>query len=577
MPIRAIFRDQDRWCCLDQPAEVLLARQPTDVLLVIEQVEKMTRSGMTAVGFVSYEAAGALDDALDCDVSAQREQSVLPLACFLVGKDVKTISLPSASGTLELTPEISEASFNQAIDRIKGYLEAGDTYQVNFTHRLSGTVAADPTELFSHLYRAQPSPYALMIELQDFSVCSVSPELFFELDGNDIRCEPMKGTRSRGRYPKEDIALKDELAGSTKDRAENLMIVDMIRNDLGRVARPGTVTTDALFTIKQLPTVWQQVSSVAAETDADLLSLFRALFPCASVTGAPRARTMALIRALEDSPRGVYTGALGVVKPDRQARFSVGIRTLTLEKQADQFLGRYGVGGGIVWDSDATEEWQESLTKSRILQHAQPDFELLETMLFEPGNGIGDVDLHLARLAASADYFDYTFDEAAIRQQLASLDADANKRVRLLLGPSGKVTLALHPAPSVSGTVSLRLATEAVQSDDIFLFHKTTHRQVYEQARQAVEQACDDVVLWNERGELTETTIYNLILEFDGQWVTPHLDSGLLAGTCREALISQGRLTEKRLMVEDLGKADRLFVCNSLRGVREAVLLSAPD
>ena len=380
----------------------------------------------------------------------------------------------------------------------------------------------------------------------------------------------MKGTRPRGRFPEEDVELWSDLASSEKDRSENLMIVDMVRNDLAKIAATGSVCVGELFAIKRFPTVWQQVSSISAETDAGLGELFSALFPCASITGAPKARAMELIRELETEARGVYTGAIGLVKPGRRARFSVAIRTLTIDKRNNN--ANYGVGCGIVWDSDPLEEWQESLTKGKILDFDRQPFNLLETMLYEPASGVSLLNLHLERLKASADYFEFGIDVESIRARLCSLQLLKPARLRLLLEPGGYYEVEEHPLPEAKSMISLKLASKPINSRDIFLFHKTTHREVYERARNGADH-CDDVILWNEKNELTETTIANLFLEIDGELVTPPVACGLLAGTYRRHMLDTGKVKEAVVKKSDLGKASKIYVGNSVRGLLEARLV----
>ena len=474
------------------------------------------------------------------------------------------------SEPLDLAPVIDELHFFESIQQIKAYLWSGDSYQVNFTHQLKGNTTASPASIFSFLCRAQPSPYSAFIETDDYAICSVSPELFFEVNGASVRTEPMKGTRPRGRFPEEDAGFRSDLVGSEKDRAENLMIVDMVRNDLGKIAVAGSVCAEELFSIKRFPTVWQQVSSISAKTDASLGELFSALFPCASVTGAPKARAMGIIRELETEARGVYTGAIGLVKPGRRARFSVAIRTLTLDKHND--IANYGAGGGIVWDSDPDEEWQESLTKAKILSFDRQSFRLLETMLYEPVSGVFLLNLHLDRLEASAHYFGFDIDVDSIRTRLCSLQLLRRAKLRLLLGSDGDYELEEHPLSEVKSMVMLKLASRPVNSHDIFLFHKTTCRDVYDEARNDVDH-CDDVILWNEKNQLTETTIANLFLEIDGELLTPPVECGLLAGTYRRYMLENGRVKEAVLRKSDLVNVSKIYVANSMRGLQEARLV----
>lgn len=557
--------DEDAWLRFTDASSVHIATTSDAVPAVLDAVESACAAGKFAVGYVSYEAAGAFDDAL-----ISYPPGELPLAAFGIFNQPKEATPGLVSAQLDLAPVIDESDFNLSMRRIKEYLRSGDTYQVNFTHQLKGRAPASPASIFSFLCRAQPSPYSAFIEMDDFAICSVSPELFFELNGTAIRTEPMKGTRPRGRFPEEDQRLRSDLASSRKDRAENLMIVDMVRNDLGRIAKAGSVATDELFSIKRFPTVWQQVSRISAETDAGLGELFSALFPCASVTGAPKARTMEIIRELETEARGVYTGAIGLVKPGRRARFSVAIRTLTIDKRFD--TANYGVGGGIVWDSDPAEEWQESLTKGKILGFDLQPFRLLETMLYEPAGGVLLLSLHLERLEASAEYFGFSLDLDDVRGRLSVHRSQDSSRLRLLLASDGSFEIEEHPLAELKPKITLKLAAVPVDSSDVFLFHKTTNRAVYEKALEGVD-GCDDVILWNEKNELTETTISNLFLEIGGALVTPPVKCGLLAGTYRRHMLESGRVQEVIVTKSDLEKATKIYVANSVRGLQEAKLI----
>jgi para-aminobenzoate synthetase/4-amino-4-deoxychorismate lyase len=561
--------DEEAWLRFTGASSVYIAKTNDDVAAVLDIIEAACAKGKYAVGYVSFEAASAFDSAL-----VHHPSGSLPLAAFAIfdqaeetspGKMSEPLSEP-----LDLAPVIDESDFFESIRQIKAYLRSGDSYQVNFTHQLKGNTTASPPSIFSFLCRAQPSPYSAFIETSDYAICSVSPELFFELDGASVRTEPMKGTRPRGRFPKEDAGFRSDLVESEKDRAENLMIVDMVRNDLGKIAVAGSVCAEELFSIKRFPTVWQQVSSISAKTDASLGELFSALFPCASVTGAPKARAMGIIRELETEARGVYTGAIGLVKPGRRGRFSVAIRTLTLDKHND--IANYGVGGGIVWDSDPGEEWQESLTKAKILSFDRQSFRLLETMLYEPMSGVFLLNLHLDRLEASAHYFGFDIDVDSIRTQLCSLQLLRRAKLRLLLDSDGDYELEEHPLSEVKPMVMLKFASRPVNSHDIFLFHKTTRRDVYDEARNDVDH-CDDVILWNEKNELTETTIANLFLEIDGELVTPPVECGLLAGTYRRYMLEKGRVKEAVVRKSDLVNASKIYVANSMRGLREARLV----
>jgi para-aminobenzoate synthetase/4-amino-4-deoxychorismate lyase len=555
---------EQRWCHFSGPERVLVAHAETEVAAVLDAVQEAAEAGRYVVGFVSYEAAHAFDAALTHHPAAGP-----PLAQFGIYSGFEEVPAGPDEVSLALTPDTGQAEFEAVIARIREHLQCGDSYQVNYTHRLEGAVPESARSVFWAMVRAQRTAYATLIETDAWAICSLSPELFFEKMGSRIAMQPMKGTRRRGRFPEEDEQMLASLRMSAKDRAENLMIVDMIRNDLGRIARPGSVEVGEMFRMRKLPTVWQQVSDVSAETRAGLGEIFAALFPCASVTGAPKARTMKIIREIEKDARGVYTGAIGLLLPGGDARFSVAIRTLTIDRVTRK--GVYGVGSGIVWDSDPATEWQECLDKARILTARWPEFRLLETMRYDPAGGIALESLHRDRMQASADYFDFPFSHERWSGCLAGVTGDEPLRVRLLLSGNGDMELQKDPLTLADGVVRLRLADSPVSSEDVFLFHKTTHREVYERAKRAAAD-CDDVLLYNERGELTETTIANLFLEIDGELLTPARGCGLLAGTYRQQLLNQGRAREAVLTREDLSRADRLYVANAVQGLRSAML-----
>lgn len=399
----------------------------------------------------------------------------------------------------------------------------------------------------------------------------------------------MKGTAARGRFPAEDERARARLASNPKERAENVMIADLLRNDLSRIARPGTVTTSGLCAVETYPTFHALTSTVTARlgSGVGLVEVFEALFPCGSVTGAPKSSTMRLISELEDAPRGVYCGAIGLLRPGGAATFSVPIRTIEIVDGH----ARFGVGSGIVWDSDPDAELAELAVKSAFLTAARPDFDLLETMLGD-GTGIADLAEHLDRAEASAHYFGRAFPRERIRNAvLAALagitgpgvvrllvDAAGAARVEVRHAPwSGSSPARIPPSsqPAAAAPLAVRIAAEPVDSADVYLFHKTTHRTVYARAR-ADNPGCDDVLLVNERGEVTEFTIGNLVAELDGSLVTPPVECGLLAGTLRARDLASGRLVERTLRVADIRRAARLWRINSVRGWERAVL-GEPD
>ncbi len=569
--ITAIVRDERTgdWVQYIDALELISVNSLEQVAPAFDRIQQNVAAGRTAVGFVSYEAAPAFDPSLPVHDSAG------PLLCFAIFESFRSISLPVSNQNLatSLRPVLGRAGYLEAITQIKKHLEAGDSYQVNYTHQLKDKVSAnkvDPLEIFFALYQQQPSPRSIFFQTDQLTLCSVSPELFFQLDGERICMEPMKGTRPRHSDSRADRALREELLLSEKEKAENLMIVDMVRNDLGKIASPGSVNVDALFEIMALPSLWQQISRVSANTQASLWEIFQALFPCASITGAPKRQSMEIIKQLEGRIRGAYTGAIGIVRPDSSAQFNVGIRTLVCDKPNNTLS--YGVGSGIVWDSEGESEWQESMDKARILQVLQ-SFELLETMVYRPEEGIYLQDFHLQRLQDSAEFFAFTFNRQQIAESLDKIKEDQSLRVRLLLAADGTFRMELGELSPDVNSVGLAVALEPVSSDNVFLHHKTTNRSLYELAKESVPGA-DDVILWNERNEITETTIYNLFLEIEGELLTPCLSSGLLPGTLRRQMLESGKAREAVLKKTDLQRATRLFVGNSVRGLITATLRS---
>ncbi|HET6631042.1 MAG TPA: chorismate-binding protein [Woeseiaceae bacterium] len=556
-----------QWLRFTDPLEILVARRVAEVPGVIAEAERrVAADGLYAAGFVTYEASPAFDDALTAYPAG-----VLPPACFGV------FAPPTVTERLEDTDTaaahadwhmpVGRGEYGRAIAAIKEQIALGNTYQVNFTVRQHAGGIRDPWRLFAGI--AEDAPYAAYLDCGDHVIVSASPELFFDLDGDRLTCKPMKGTAARGLTLEADHALRDALRSSEKNRAENVMIADMLRNDMGRVAVPGTVLPAALFEIEKYPTVWQMTSTVTASTHASVSDIFAALFPCASVTGAPKVASMKLIAALEDSPREIYTGAIGCMAPARKARFSVAIRTAWIDRRSGH--GVYGTGGGIVWDSEAQAEFAECLDKARVLSSGTRgrDFSLLESLLWTRDEGWFLRDEHLRRMEDSAAYFDFPFDRAAAAGDLDRLAGELPARpckVRMRLGRDGAVTLSQGPLPVAPGaTLRLALARQPVDASDPFLYHKTTERSVFEQARRGAGD-CDDVLLWNREREITESTIANVVVRRRGRLLTPPVDCGLLPGTFRARLLAEGRIEEARIPLEDLAAAEEIFLVNSVRG-----------
>ncbi len=558
------------WLAFRNPLEVIEVFDPDEVAPALARVQAaVDQHGLHAAGALAYEAAPAFDRA--CVTKAPA--GGMPLLWFGLYRGWEPFALPPVpTDEQDLRwQEANRAEHGSAIAVIKERIAAGDSYQVNYSMRLMAPFSGDAWRLFLQMLARDAPGYSAYLDLGRFAICSVSPELFFKLDGSRLLCRPMKGTVRRGRYREEDEERARWLAQSAKNRAENAMIVDMIRSDLGRIAEVGSVAVDRLCALERYPTVWQMTSTVTARTPAKLTEIMAALFPCASITGAPKIKTMAIIAELEGTPRGIYTGAIGYLAPGRKAQFSVAIRTVCVDRDASRV--DYGVGGGILFESDAEEEYEECLAKSSAATHPWPPFSLLETLRWTAGEGYFLLDLHLARLAESAAYFGFPFREGQIHDRLheavAAL-ATPRQRVRLLLDRSGTLEisaseLALNP----DAVVMLGRAPAAIDSQDVFRFHKSTHRQMYDRAR-AAQPGLDDVVLWNERGEVTETTSCNIIAELGGRMITPARTCGLLAGTYRRMLLERGEIEEAVITLEELSAASRLWVINSVRGQREA-------
>lgn len=562
-----------RWIHFKDPYRIISATEIREVLPALEEVERQVRENRWhAAGFISYEAAAAFDPAL-----TSRPASDFPLLWFALYPAPEQMVLPdpdySAYSLGATVSSVTEVEYDWAIRRIKDYIRSGDTYQVNYTLRLQLPFSGDPRHLFLAMVRAQSPGYAAWIDTGRYAICSASPELFFLLEGTRLVSKPMKGTVKRGRSQNEDKSLANWLHFSEKNRAENLMIVDMIRNDMGRVAETGTVHVPQIFEVERHPTLWQMTSTVTAQCSRPVAEIMRALFPCASITGAPKIRTSEIIAELETTPRGLYTGCIGFIAPGPSVQFNVAIRTAVVDRKRAQ--AEYGSGGGIVWDSLSADEYKEALLKARVLTEQRPEFSLLETILWTPQEGYFLLDRHLRRLAESADYFDYSFDIEEITNQLRQRELDfqdAPQRIRLRVASNGSTIIETLPLiENFSSPVRLRLAREPVNSADIFLYHKTTRRNVYEAAIQSTGD-CDDVILWNERGELTESTVANLVLEIDGRLVTPSVDSGLLAGTFRAHLLEQRTIREQVVTMHDLKRSSKIYLINSVRKWRVAVI-----
>ncbi|MEP6732937.1 MAG: aminodeoxychorismate synthase component I [bacterium] len=578
-PTRRVFR---------APARVLRAATLTDVVPMIDEAERHARAGGWSVGFVSYEAAPAFDaalaamppgsvplawfalfDAVDADVAADE---------FPPDESVSDSALPAEHSSLlgELRSGTSEAVYVDAVRRIKEYISAGDAYQVNFTVPFTLTPEGAPLAIYERMRSAQAGRYSSFLDLGDVQIMSASPELFFDRRGTAVRCRPMKGTRARSLTSAADSAQARALRASEKDRAENTMIVDLTRNDLGRVARIGTVCVTSLHEAERYPSVWQLTSTVEAElvADLDLSALFRALFPAGSITGAPKIRAMEIIRELEARPREVYCGSIGIIRPGGDATFNVAIRTAWTADAGDTV--HLDAGGAVTSDSTAAGELDEVRTKVNAFTTLPVSPDLFETIRVEAGVP-QRLERHLERLRTSASYFDIPFNGECARASLQDAIGVAPftpvARARLTLRRDGRYLATAAPfvdAPS-DGARPVGIAPRPMDRTDVRFYHKTHDRRIYDDALSAHGDYFD-VLLWNAEAEVTEFTRGNLVVERERQLRTPPVQSGLLAGVLRGELLEAGVIGERVIRVSELRGASRMWFVNALRGWIPVVL-----
>lgn len=566
-----------------------IARSTSEVMAVLQAAEAAAQAGNWVVGFVGYEAAPAFDPAFPARPEPQPQPVAAPapelplawFAAFARRDEVAVVEPPAAGPFLTDVARLHGSEwFRDGVQQVRREIELGGVYQVNLTDRFRCRLAAEPFDLYRSMAATQGGAFNAFVDLGETVVISASPEMFLRVEADTVTTRPMKGTRRRHGRPDADRARADELLASEKDRAENVMIVDLLRNDLSRVSSPGGVSVPDLFRVERYETVWQLTSTVAARLRGGigLAELFAATFPCGSITGAPKIAAMRTIQRLEPSPRGLYCGAIGMISPAAEGArpasvWSVAIRTAVID--AASGLVEFGSGGGITYDSQPDAEDDELQSKAQVLLAARPAFGLFETILVDQ-HGAHHLHRHLHRLAASAEHFGFPCTQATL-VEIAGLVAalppvTEAHRLRVTLdrrGRAGVELIAFDPAPA---TVRLGVAAARVRSDDPFMCHKTTRRAVYDQAR-AAHPGADDVLLVNERDEVVETTIANLLYRLGDRWYTPPLASGGLPGIGREVLLAAGEVHERVLPLAELPQCDELAVVNALRGRRPAAIL----
>jgi para-aminobenzoate synthetase/4-amino-4-deoxychorismate lyase len=554
-----LLKVNNEWLRFIDPHCIICAEKVQDVRSALQEVESLVNiNGWHAAGFVSYEAAPAFDSALRVNPA-----DGFPLLWFGLYSAPQVVDLPlfeNELNTLNWLSTTTRESYNTAIQKVKDYIAQGKTYQVNYTMRLSSEFKNDEWNFFLNIARTQ-NKYAAYIDTGRYVICSTSPELFFKLDGDKIFSRPMKGTVKRGLNTFDDKELTKWLHNSVKNRAENVMIVDMIRNDIGRIAEIGSVHVPELFKVEKYPTLLQMTSTVQARTDASLDEIFSALFPCASITGAPKVSTMIIIAELETTPRRVYTGSIGFIAPNRKAQFNVAIRTALIDRETK--TAEYGVGGGIVWDSTSADEYSEALLKARVLTERASEIFLLETILWTPQDGYFLLDKHIDRIQDSADYFSFAFSMENLKMHLEKLSMNFNspQRIRVLLNRAGEISTESKNFQVLEKPFKVSLAKQPINSAELFLYHKTTNRKLYPPPMPGM----DDVLLYNENDELTEFTIGNLVVEMDGELFTPPVSCGLLAGTFRGHLLETLQIKEHIIRKDELQKCSKIFLINSVR------------
>ncbi len=588
---------------LKNPVSLLTALSPEEVPRVLEEAGARQREKYTVAGFVSYEAGFALDPASPRVDSAVGDFPLIRFGIYpgflrfdhllrrwessgsVDWPEEERIDPPLPWGN-PIDPRFSftETEYADKVEEIRRGIADGRYYQANLTGKFSFPFPGDPFSLYMRLPALQPVKYGAFLRTDAGCILSQSPELFFRVRGRNIEVRPMKGTSSRGRTDAEDRRAAAALRADPKNRAENVMIVDLMRNDLGKVCEVGSVRVPRLFEVQRLRTLLQMVSTVTGtlRPGATAGSLFRALFPCGSVTGAPKISAMRALQCLETSPRGVYTGAIGILLPGGDMTFSVAIRTATVRNG----LAETGAGGGIVWDSDPGGEFREAWLKSRYVSEPPVSFRLIETFLWSPGEGFRFLADHLRRLASSARYFGFRFRReavlSALDRALRKGEAAGPRRIRLLLAKNGEASVEVSPPPPArEGTNPARVAFSrvAVSSRDPFVRHKTTVRAWRDdELAKARNEGFDEVIFLNERGEVAEGAISNLFVEADGRLLTPPAACGLLEGVRRRSVLADRsrRASERVLYPEDLRKARRILLTNSVRGVVPAILVDVP-
>ena len=559
------FRASGERYTFTQPIKELKTRDLAEVADLLAQVESYQEQGYYVVGYVSYEAAPAFEEKLAVHKAPLLGEYLL---YFTVHDRVETSPIPLTYEEVDLPSrwqeETSAENYEEAIAQIHHHLRQGDTYQVNYTVQLKQDLSANPFVIYNRMVVEQEAGYNAYVEHDEMAVISMSPELFFEQNDRELTTRPMKGTTQRGVTDQEDLAQASWLEQDPKNRSENMMIVDLLRNDMNRISEVGSEHVERLCQVEQYSTVWQMTSTIKSQLrpDVDLVAIFRSLFPCGSITGAPKIATMEIIKDLELQPRGVYCGTIGLLLPNGRRIFNVAIRTIQLHK--GQAI--YGVGGGITWDSTWESEYREVHQKAAVLYRKQARFKLISTgrvsqksLLFE--------DQHLERLTKASRYFAYPLDPKKLRQKIEEecqvCDVNQDYRLRIGLSKSGEIELSRQIlAPLSPSFCKAKLCLQEADLNQSFTYFKTTHRPHLSLGKQ-------EIIYHNAAGELLETSIGNLVLKINGKLYTPPISLGILPGIYRQHLLERGQVEEKVLTLADLNQAEAIYGCNAVRGLYE--------
>jgi len=574
-----------------EPLDIIAAWTPEEVPEALKRIEDGVAGGLHAAGFFAYELGYVLEPKLSALMPEKRNVPLIWIGLYKAPAEMTSaevehwLATHTRSGSFHFTDVKlgwDEAQYLERFTEVIEKIRAGDIYQLNLTFKARFKLSGSPLTFFLDLRQKQRVAYGGIVDTGEVTVLSASPELFIEQEGRTVFTRPMKGTAPRAGTLEADALARKQLSEDVKQRAENLMIVDLMRNDIGRIAEIGSVEVTDLFTVETYKTLHQMTSGVRAtlKKGVGVAELMRGIFPPGSVIGAPKIHAQELIRQLESEPRGVYCGAVGYISPEGRALLNVAIRTAVIFRNAD---GEMGIGSGVVFDSQGSKEYAECLLKMKFLTDPVKRFELIETMLFDPAaGGFVLLDRHIERLATSARYFAYVYDELVVRRALddAVVGKSGRLRVRLLLAEGGDVTVTTTPLPPADANAIMRFAVSAsrIDSSDLFLFHKTTRRELYDREWQEYSErlGTDEVVYLNERGELAEGSRTTIFIERDGELLTPPLSAGLLPGTLRAELLAEGKARDPQLRLADLESADAVFLGNSVRGLVTARRIDVP-